>query len=134
MVTKEQVLQQTFDLLIDGWGACNDVMGICDMDVKTPVKTATGWNVVDGIEYKLKMTVEIVSERKVEEEYKRAETTKQLVDFCKATGHEVQISEMTAQTHLQEFNEGMATLESENRSVIDVDLWIADFVNKINRK
>ncbi|MFA5767634.1 MAG: hypothetical protein WC919_06970 [Candidatus Paceibacterota bacterium] len=152
MVTREQVVQQVFERLISP-ATCDDCAAIEDMDCTKVVKTATGLytvsdkchtiaffedgtaiTVIDGIEYKLKMIVEIVSERKVEEEYARAESPKQLVYICKAANHEVQVSEMTAQSHLKEFNEGMAALESENRSVLDVDLWIADFVSKIGGK
>ena len=147
MVTREQVVQEVFMNLICPAVACNETMGVVDHDHKTVIRTATGLHtqyvkehalrfhedgtavtVVDGVEYKLKMTVELVSERKIEEEYKRAETPKQLIDFCKAACPEVQISEATAQARLQEFNEGMATLESENRSVLDVDSWIASFI------
>ncbi|MFA5766307.1 MAG: hypothetical protein WC919_00090 [Candidatus Paceibacterota bacterium] len=86
MITKEQVLQEVFEMLISPAVACTDTMSVYDKDHKTPIKTATGWHdeytkghhvefnmdgtavtTIDGIEYKLKMTVEIVSEKRVEE-------------------------------------------------------------------
>ena len=152
MVTKEQVVQGVFENLICPAVACNETMSVIDRDHKTVIETASGprtqyvkehaltfhedgtaVTVINGVEYKLKMTVELVSERKIEEEYKRAETPRQLIGFCKdASPGGVKISEMTAQAHLQEFNEGMAALECEGRSVLDVDSWIADFIDRID--
>jgi hypothetical protein len=43
----------------------------------------------------------------------------------------MKISEIVAQSQIEEYNEGMAVLERENRSHLEVDLWVAEFSNRI---
>ena len=66
------------------------------------------------------------------DEYPRAETAAQLVEIVKEYfPDEPRISEELAAKHLDEFNDGMATLEREGRGDFDVDWWVGSFVSRI---
>lgn len=66
------------------------------------------------------------------DEYQRAETAAQLAEFCnEACIDGPKVSEELAAKHLDEYNEGMAMLEREDRSCLDADWWFGDFINRI---
>jgi hypothetical protein len=138
MITKEQILQGVHICLVNPAVACNDIMSV---DGEGGQEYALRFNddgtsvvEADGVEYKIKMTLEVVSEHKVGEGYERTESPEQLLKWLKAACPDAEISIFDAQSKLQDFNEGMADLEEKGVSVAEVDAWIADFVCQIGKE
>jgi hypothetical protein len=138
MITKEQILKETHICLVNPAVACNDIMDVHSEDGKSYALRFNddGTSVVtaDGVEYKIKMTLEIISEHKVSNEYRRAESPEQLLDWFITSHPDVEVSIFDAQSKLQDFNEGMAELEGKGVSCDEVNSWIDNFVCQIGKE
>jgi aconitase A len=138
MITKEQILKEIHICLVNPAVACNDIMDVHSEDGESYAlrfnDDGTSVVTVDGVEYKIKMTLKIISEHKVGEEYERAESPEQLLNWLKVACPDAEISIFDAQSKLQDFNEGMADLEGKGVSVAEVDAWIADFICQIGKE